>query len=161
MSEEIKVVSKNKINKKLLFSVAALLAIALVAVLIVFVPKAANARRLEEQLSLGNKYLSELKYEQAVAAYLAAIEIDPKNVEAQIKLADIYLAKEEPEAALQALQAALQASSPPAVALTLMRVVDELIVGSDILTVLEEAGILDELPVEEILSALVSAVGEG
>lgn len=107
MSEEIKVVSKNKINKKLLFSVAALLAIALVAVLIAFVPKAATAKRLEEQLSLGDKYLSELKYEQAVAAYLAAIEIDPKNVDAYLGLADAYIAQGEYEKAEEILEDAL------------------------------------------------------
>ena len=37
------------------------------------------ARRYDRQLSLGEKYLDELDYEKAIAAYTAAIEIDPKN----------------------------------------------------------------------------------
>ena len=144
----------------LIIALAAALAVVILAATFV-VPLLARRASVEEQFRIAAEYIAEMDYDSALLAFDRVLEIDPKNVEAQIKIADIYLAKEEPEAALQALQAALQASSPPAFALTLMRVVDELIVGSDILTVLEEAGILDELPVEEILSALVSAVGEG
>ena len=107
MSDEIKIESKNKLNKKLLIGVTVLIAIALVAVFIIFVPKSANARNLEEQLSLGAKYLSELEYEQAEAAYLAAIEIDPKNVDAYLGLADVYIAQDEYDKAEEVLENAL------------------------------------------------------
>ncbi len=41
-------------------------------------------RRLERQLELGEKYLEEMDYEQAVAAYRAALEIDPRCTEAYL-----------------------------------------------------------------------------
>ena len=53
-------------------------------------PNTADARKVEEQLKLGVTYLSELNYEQAIAAYQAAIEIEPKCTEAYLGLADIY-----------------------------------------------------------------------
>ena len=44
----------------------------------------------QEQYELGMKYVSEGNYEEAVLAFTAAIEIDPKNVDAYMGLADIY-----------------------------------------------------------------------
>lgn len=58
----------------------AALCILLVAVLVV--SGGNSGRRLQEQLRLGEKYLTELDYEQAIAAYRAAIEIDPRCEEA-------------------------------------------------------------------------------
>ena len=107
MSEEIKIESKNKINKKLLISTAVFIAVALVALLVVFAPKAADAKKIQEQLSLGQKYLSELNYEQAEAAYLAVLAIDPKNVDAYLGLADVYVAQGEYDKAIDVLEDAL------------------------------------------------------
>ena len=107
MSEEIKIESKNKINKKLLIGAAVFIAVALIAILVVFAPKTADAKKIQEQLSLGEKYLSELKYEQAEAAYLAVIEIDPKNVDAYLGLADVYVAQGEHDKAINVLEDAL------------------------------------------------------
>ena len=45
----------------------------------------------QEQYDLGMKYISEGNYEEAVVAFAAAIEIDPKNVNAYIGRADAYL----------------------------------------------------------------------
>ena len=58
---------------------------------------------LNEQLDLGDKYLSELDYEQAIIAYEAAIEIDPMSVEAYLGLADAYVAMEEYDKAINSL----------------------------------------------------------
>ena len=107
MSENIKIESKNKINKKLLIGMAVFIAVALVAILVIFAPKAADAKKIQEQLSLGEKYLSELEYEQAIAAYLAVIEIDPKNVDAYLGLADVYVAQGEYDKAISVLEDAL------------------------------------------------------
>ena len=107
MSEEIKIESKNKINKKLLIGTAVFIAVALVALLIVFAPKAADAKKIQEQLSLGQKYLSELNYEQAEATYLAVLAIDPKNVDAYLGLADVYVAQGEYDKAISVLEGGL------------------------------------------------------
>lgn len=62
MSEEIKVVEK-KLNRKLIITTLVLITIVLLAILAAVVSKSASARKLEEQLSLGDRYLSELNYE--------------------------------------------------------------------------------------------------
>ena len=46
----------------------------------------------EEQYDLGVRYLSERNYEEAIIAFVAAIEIDHKNVDAYLSLADAYAA---------------------------------------------------------------------
>lgn len=58
----------------------------------------------QEQYNLGVRYLSEGNYEEAVLAFKAAIEIDPKRAEAYEKLADTYLALGDTDAALKTLQ---------------------------------------------------------
>lgn len=104
MSEEMKV--KSKLNKKIIIAVAGVIVLALALVLAITVPKRAEAKQLAEQLDLGEKYLSELDYEQAVAAYLKAIEIDPKCEDAYLALAGIYIATGELEKADEILKKA-------------------------------------------------------
>ena len=50
-----------------------------------------SAGRLKEQLELGQKYLEEMKYEEAVVAFNNAIEIDPMNADAYLGLAEVYI----------------------------------------------------------------------
>ena len=47
---------------------------------------------LEQQISLGEKYLLEENYEEAIVAFKTAIDIEPNNPELYIKLADTYIA---------------------------------------------------------------------
>lgn len=58
------------------------------------------------QYDLGMKYLSEGNYEEAVIAFTAAIELEPKNVPAYIGLSDVYLATEDYDNALATLDMA-------------------------------------------------------
>ena len=64
---------KNK-KKKVCLLVVVIVIIAIIAGLILY--KNSDAVKVREQLGLGQKYLSELEYDQAVAAYEAAIEIE-------------------------------------------------------------------------------------
>lgn len=89
MSEEMKVPSK--FNKKIIMAAVGATMFLLAAVLAITVPKRVEAGRLAEQLNLGDKYVSELNYEQAIAAYLKAIEIEPKCEDAYFALVDIYI----------------------------------------------------------------------
>lgn len=57
-----------------------------------------------DKLAQGDRFLSELDYEQAIASYEAAIEIDPKEVEAYQKLADVYCKMGDREAAKNVLE---------------------------------------------------------
>ena len=58
----------------------------------------------QEQYDLGVRYLSEGNYEEAILAFTAAIEIDPKRAEAYEGLADVYVALDDIESALEILR---------------------------------------------------------
>ena len=58
---------------------------------VIFGWNAYQGNRFHEQLSLGEKYLNEMNYEEAVIALQAAVEIDPKNPEPYLLLADAYI----------------------------------------------------------------------
>ena len=64
----------------------------------------------QEQYDLGVRYLSEGKYEEAVLAFEAAIEIDPKRPEAYASLADAHLATGDEAAAAAALEQGVAAT---------------------------------------------------
>lgn len=53
----------------------------------------------QEQYDLGMKYLSEYKYNDAVIAFTAAIELDPQQPDPYRQLVQIYMAQGEPEKA--------------------------------------------------------------
>ena len=60
--------------------------------------------QIAEQLELGEQYLLEENYEQAMVAFHKMIELDPKQTEAYTKLADVYILQEDYEQALTVLQ---------------------------------------------------------
>lgn len=64
----------------------------------------------QEQYDLGVRYLSDGNYEEAIIAFTAAIEIDPKQAEGYMRLAEAYEANGEIEEALNALQSGLKAT---------------------------------------------------
>ncbi|MCI9169352.1 MAG: tetratricopeptide repeat protein [Lawsonibacter sp.] len=59
----------------------------------------------QEQYDLGVRYLSEGNYEEAIIAFTAAIEIDPKRAEAYVGRGDAYVGSVETEENLAAAQA--------------------------------------------------------
>ncbi|MBP3542923.1 MAG: leucine-rich repeat domain-containing protein [Lachnospiraceae bacterium] len=77
-----------KRHKFLMLSVPIVLVIAFVG-FIWYLQYKKNAE-VSECIEAGNNYLSELKYEQAIAAYSQALEIDEKNWEANLGLAGAY-----------------------------------------------------------------------
>ncbi len=64
-----------------------------------------SAPTWQEQYDLGVRYLSEGDYEQAIIAFTAAIEIDPKRAEAYLGRADAYIGSGETEENLAAARA--------------------------------------------------------
>jgi len=62
----------------------------------------------QEQYDLGVRYLSEGNYEEAIIAFTAAIEIDPKQAEAYLGAADAYLGLNDAENAISILRRGLE-----------------------------------------------------
>ena len=145
-------------KKKLPVIVAAIAAALIVIILIVTCigPFLSRRASIEEQFRIAAEYIAELDYESALLAFNRVLEIDPKNVEAYLKIADIHIVKEDPDAAMQALQTALEVSSPIEFAITLIRIANELTVSSDIIDILGEAGLLDDPVVQDIVAGLVT-----
>lgn len=56
-----------------------------------------------EHLALGNRYLEDMDYENAAIAFQTAIKIEPKILDGYIELADVYIALEQQENALNIL----------------------------------------------------------
>ena len=86
-------------------------ALALAIVLSLAACSRSAAATWQEQYDLGVRYLSEGNYREAIIAFNAAIEIDPKRAEAYIGLADAYEAQGDTEQARQVLEDALAAVS--------------------------------------------------
>lgn len=71
--------------------------------------------RSKRQISAGNHYLEDLEYEKAIAAFEEAIEIDPKQTDAYIGLADTYVAMGDYEEALDVLDKGIEATGSNAI----------------------------------------------
>ena len=92
--------SNGKINVKLLALIAGIILVVAAVIVVIFIlPKDAKAEELNEKLELGDKYLAALEYEQAIAVYMEAIEIDPKCEEAYFAFVVVYVATGDYEAA--------------------------------------------------------------
>ena len=99
----------------------------------------------QEQYDLGQKYLTEGNYEEAILAFTAAIEIDPKRPEAYLSLADAYEASGDPDAARKTLEDGLAATNDPNIqarldALSLPQPDPETLAAIDALDIPFEAG---------------------
>ena len=64
----------------------------------------------QEQYDLGVRYLAEGNYEEAIITFTAAIEIDPKQPEAYLGLADVYEAQGDLESLRTILEQGFQAT---------------------------------------------------
>ena len=90
----------------------------------------------QEQYDLGMRYLNEGNYQEAVIAFTAAIEIDPKRPEAYLGLADAYIGAGDLDAARKVLKDGLTATA-----------------SSKIRTRLEESGVI-RVPVSQSYRSL-------
>lgn len=84
-----------------------IISILVIALFLVACSGGANSK-LQEQLDLGQKYLAEADFENALIAFETAIEIDDKCVEAYIGAAEAYIGLGEPQKALEILNIGLE-----------------------------------------------------
>ena len=85
-----------------------LLSLLLTLCLVLGLVACAKAPTWQEQYDLGVRYLSEGNYEEAIIAFAAAIEIEPKRAEAYVGLADVYVAQGDLEKAAAILEQGLK-----------------------------------------------------
>ncbi len=84
-------VIKKKKKTPIIIASVVLVIVVLAAIVIVTATATSASRKSARQVDLGNKYLSELDYEQAVLSFKEAIKIDPKNEEAYEALIDTLI----------------------------------------------------------------------
>ena len=82
---------------------------------------------LNEKLELGQKYLVELDYSNAVLEFTDAINIDPKNPDAYIGLAEAYIGTGDTEKAIETLESGYEETGDERI----KKMLDELTGGSD------------------------------
>ncbi len=99
---------KNTKTYIIILVVAIILISAIAAILIA--AKKKDEKAFNDQIAVAEKYLEELDYENAEAAYLAAIKIDPKQEKPYVELAEIYLQQNEPEKAVDILEQGCEAT---------------------------------------------------
>ena len=96
---------RKKSKGKLIAIIAVVCAVLVGAAAAVFIIMSQNNDNgLSEQISLGEKYLSEENYDDAIDAFKKAIELEPNNSELYKKLADSYIGKGDIDGAIQALE---------------------------------------------------------
>jgi len=61
-------------------------------------------QQVAEQLELGQRYLTEMNYEEAIVAFQKVIKLDDRNVEAYLGLSDTYVAIDDKENAMVILE---------------------------------------------------------
>lgn len=92
--------------KRIITFTALMLAVITAVIIGTATIQATPANRVKRQLRLAQKYLNEMKYEQAVIAYKEAISIDPKCEQAYFAIADIYIKTNEQDKAVAILEQA-------------------------------------------------------
>lgn len=109
----------------------AVLALVIIFLAAILVNGSSDGKRLSEQLDLGQRYLSELEYEQAVVAFTEAISIDPRSEDAYMGLADAYMGLGDLEAACKALEDGYAATGDERFRERLEELIEEASSGSD------------------------------
>lgn len=92
----LKTMQKKKMAVVLLLAAAAVM-------VVLFLTIGSSGKRLERQLALGQKYLDAADYEQAIAAFQKAIDLNPESPDAYLGLAGAYRATDQNILAYQTL----------------------------------------------------------
>ncbi|MBQ2886439.1 MAG: VWA domain-containing protein [Alphaproteobacteria bacterium] len=94
-----------KRGKKILIFVISILVILLIVVnIFLYLYMNQPSKKAKQQLDLGQQYLLSMDYEEAIAAYEIAIELEPKNTEAYLGMAQAYIAMGESQKAIKILK---------------------------------------------------------
>ena len=101
--------SKKKSKKKIIIAITVgVLLLAAVTVAGIFFAGDKEEAKYNTKITEADKYLEDQEYEKAETAYLEAIDIDPKQEPAYLKLADTYVEQHKEGEALSILETATQ-----------------------------------------------------
>ena len=104
MNEEVTNQTNQEAKKKKILPFIITVAVALIVLIVGICIYNTPANRIQRQLDLGNKYLEEENYEQAIVEFDKAIAIDPMSVEAYLGKAEAYEGMGDMDMALQTLE---------------------------------------------------------
>ena len=93
-------------KKSVILMMYGLLYVVLFGIIAVLALKIVNVKKYEQQITLGDKYLDKLDYENAELCYLAALEINEKKIDAYVQLSEVYMDREDYDAAYDILDRA-------------------------------------------------------
>ena len=95
-----------KKSKKLIIIVIAILVMVLLILGVATAIAVKDKKDYKNCIQASERYVDELDYERAIAELESAIEIEPKEAEAYLALADIYMQLEDYASASETLQKA-------------------------------------------------------
>lgn len=110
----------------------------------------------QEKYDLGLRYLSEGNYREAILAFEAAIEIDPKQADAYVEMANAYLAQNDTESARKVLEEGLRRVDDRQALQLLLEQLD----GASAMTIVEEEEPPQPEEVEEVEEVPALSCGE-
>ena len=146
-TEENVIRKKNSFVPFIIIGAAAIIAVLLLIVLITgILVLSSPQRKYDKQLSLGQRYLDELDYEQAIAAYRAAIEIDPKQPDAYAGLANTYIAMEDYESAREVLLEGIDATDSDMLKEMLKELEEKYFTGPETVGTATDADMMSQIP---------------
>jgi hypothetical protein len=117
---------KDNSKKRILIVSAIAIVVVILVVAAIVVNGSGSKNNLRDQLDLAEQYLSDLDYEQAIAAYEQALEIEPKCEEAYLGLADIYVTLEDYDNALEILNEGYEQTGAESIAEKIQEIQDML-----------------------------------
>ena len=79
-----------------------------IAITTVLMVSSSDSKKYQKHMEVAQKYLEALQYEQAIAEYELAIEIEPNNIEAYQALAELYVQMEDYESAIAVLNQGIE-----------------------------------------------------
>ena len=89
---QLALVKKKKTGFKVFLAILVVLLLVGVGVVsFMFISKASHDRKVKDQLALAEQYLDELQYEEAIAAYMAVLDLEPASEDAADGLTDTYI----------------------------------------------------------------------
>ena len=96
----------NTNNKKKIAGIGIISAIIVMLSSIFIYASVVKPQKYSEYIDLGNKYLLEENYEEAILAFEKAIKIDAKSTEARVGVAKAYIGNNELDKAIEILEEA-------------------------------------------------------